>query len=182
METDTNLQSTEVVKELDLDYDLGNLLAVDRNTLAQSDFRENKEGFLSNLARDNTQLLVNQLFQLEHSCTDGCVVVTLPKTTTRIPREKRIPKAKPLTKWEQYAKDKGIKKRKKTKLVWDEMVKDWVPRYGYKKVQAEHAKDWLLEVPDTADPYEDQFTKKKLEAGKDRKERTAETEEHRTGK
>lgn len=36
----------------------------------------------------------------------------------------------------------------------------WVPRYGYRRAEAEHEKDWLLEVPKNADPYEDQFEKK----------------------
>jgi regulator of ribosome biosynthesis len=36
----------------------------------------------------------------------------------------------------------------------------WVPRFGYKRAAAEHEKDWVLEVPGNADPYEDQFEKK----------------------
>lgn len=35
-----------------------------------------------------------------------------------------------------------------------------MPRFGYRRAEAEHAKDWLLEVPKNADPYEDQFEKK----------------------
>ena len=36
----------------------------------------------------------------------------------------------------------------------------WVPRYGYRKVQAEKEKNWVIEVPDNANPYEDQFEKR----------------------
>ena len=39
-------------------------------------------------------------------------------------------------------------------------MQGWVPRYGYKRAAAEHEKDWVLEVPANADPYEDQFEKK----------------------
>jgi len=91
---------------------------------------------------------------------DDVVITKLPKPTYLIPREKHLPKGNQLTKWETYAKEKGISKKKKTKLVWDEIVKGWVPRYGYRKAEAEHEKDWVLEVPGNADPFEDQFGKK----------------------
>lgn len=39
-------------------------------------------------------------------------------------------------------------------------MQQWVPRYGYKRATVEHEKDWVLEVPQNADPYEDQFEKK----------------------
>jgi regulator of ribosome biosynthesis len=34
-----------------------------------------------------------------------------------IPREKPVPVAKPMTKWQSYAKDHGIEKKKKSKIV-----------------------------------------------------------------
>ena len=71
-------------------------------------------------------------------------MATLPPPTEILPREKPIPKAKPLTKWESYAKEKGIQKQKKSKLVWDDVVKEWVPRFGYKKAKAEVEKNWLM--------------------------------------
>lgn len=40
------------------------------------------------------------------------------------------------------------------------MQQKWVPRYGFKRAQAEKDKDWVLEVPQNADPMEDQFEKK----------------------
>lgn len=35
--------------------------------------------------------------------------------------------------------------------------------YGYKKAEAEKDKNWLIEVPDNADPYQDMFAKKNEE-------------------
>lgn len=35
----------------------------------------------------------------------------------------QVPKGKPMTKWAQFAKDRGIRKTKKDKLVWDEASK-----------------------------------------------------------
>lgn len=39
-------------------------------------------------------------------------------------------------------------------------LQKWVPTYGFKRAQAEREKDWVLEVPQNADPMEDQFAKK----------------------
>lgn len=36
----------------------------------------------------------------------------------------------------------------------------WVPLHGYKRAAAEKEKDWLLEVPQNADPYIDRFDEK----------------------
>jgi regulator of ribosome biosynthesis len=44
-----------------------------------------------------------------------------------------VPAAKKKTRWEEYAQQKGIRKRKKGRMVYDET-----------------AKDWLIEVPDQA--------------------------------
>ncbi|KAG7255348.1 hypothetical protein CRUP_006798, partial [Coryphaenoides rupestris] len=56
------LKSITVEKELDLEFDIGNLLALDKNRLDVREFRgQKKEDFLRALARDNTQLLVNEL-------------------------------------------------------------------------------------------------------------------------
>ncbi|CAF1451811.1 unnamed protein product [Adineta steineri] len=54
---------------------------------------------------------------------------------------------------------KCIVKQKKSRFVWDEQKKEWGRHYGYKKANDE-SKVWLIEVPTSADPNEDQFAKK----------------------
>ncbi|GAB6032640.1 Rhodanese- sulfurtransferase [Chamberlinius hualienensis] len=164
-------KSIEVKKNLDLDIDLGNLLAFDNNVLDAKQYRPNINSFLKELARDNTQLVINKIWELPHERREDAVVVQLPPPRTRVPREKPLPKAAPLTKWEEYAKAKGIQKRNKTKKVWDEGAKEWKPRWGYRRGD-DNTKDWLIEVPGNADPYEDQFDKRK----NDKKERVAKNE------
>ena len=39
---------------------------------------------------------------------------------TRLPREKPLPAEKVLTKWQVFAQQKGIRKRKRSKTEWDE--------------------------------------------------------------
>ncbi|XP_059809014.1 ribosome biogenesis regulatory protein homolog [Hypanus sabinus] len=168
------LKSISVEKELELEFDLGNLAAFDVNAPNVRDFRLHPEQFLRSLARDNTQLLVNAVWKLPTERVQDVTVAKLPQGTTRIPREKAVPKPRPRTRWEEFARLKGIRKKKKTNLVWDEEKKDWRRRWGYKRVNDE-TKDWVIEVPETADPNEDQFAKRAVA----KKERVAKNELNR---
>ncbi|XP_043935734.1 ribosome biogenesis regulatory protein homolog [Protopterus annectens] len=166
--------SINVHKSLDLEFDLGNLLATDKNSIDIREFSKSPKGeFLCGLARDNTQLLIASIWQLPIERVEEAVVANLPDPTTRLPQEKPVPKAKPLTRWEQFAKLKGLQK-KKTNLVWDEVSKEWKRRWGYNRAK-DNTKEWLIEVPDKADPIEDQFAKRI----KAKKERVAKNELNR---
>lgn len=161
------LQRITVHKELELEFDLGNLLASDRNpptVLRQAG--PSPEAELRALARDNTQLLVNQLWQLPTERVEEAVVARLPEPATRLPREKPLPRPRPLTRWQQFARLKGIRPKKKTNLVWDEVSGQWRRRWGYKRAR-DDTKEWLIEVPGSADPMEDQFAKR-IRAKKER--------------
>ncbi|XP_014014999.2 ribosome biogenesis regulatory protein homolog [Salmo salar] len=169
------LKSITVQKELDLEFDIGNLVAYDKNRIDIRQFREQKkDDFLRSLARDNTQLLINEIWKHPTERVEEVIVVKLPEPTTALPREKPPPKPRPPTKWEEFAKLKGIQKKKKTNLVWDDVAKEWKRRWGYKRVN-DGTKEWLIEVPETADPNEDQFAKR----NKAKKEKVAKNELHR---
>ncbi|KAJ8279754.1 hypothetical protein COCON_G00068200 [Conger conger] len=151
------------------------MLALDKNPPSIREFRENKKDeFLRSLARDNAQLLLNEIWKLPTERVDEVIVAKLPEPTTRLPREKPPPKPRPPTKWEEFAKLKGIQKKKKTNLMWDDVHKEWKRRWGYKRAK-DDTKEWLLEVPETADPNEDQFAKR----NKAKKERVAKNELNR---
>jgi regulator of ribosome biosynthesis len=62
------------------------------------------------------------LWELPIERREDLVVALLPPGKTVLPREKHCPKPRPLTKWEQYALEKGITKKKKTNVVWDDIV------------------------------------------------------------
>lgn len=165
------LKSTEVTKACPVDIDLGNLLLWDPNVVDQAAYKENREDYIRQTMRDNMQLLANALWQVPIERHDTAVVAKLPEPKTIVPREKPLPKPKPLTKWQEFAQKKGIVKRKKSKFVWDETHKEWRPRFGFKKANDE-SKPWLIEVPGNADPNEDQFAKRLTE----KKERVAKNE------
>ncbi|XP_034247896.1 ribosome biogenesis regulatory protein homolog [Thrips palmi] len=150
-----------VEKHLEVDLDPGNLLAFDTNEVEVAKLRSNSEEYLKNLTRDNVQILLNKVWELPTRRVEECVVVELPKPSYIIPRSLPVPKPREPTKWEKFAKEKGIVKTKKSKLQWDEVLKKWIPRFGYKKAAAEKEKDWVIELKGNDDPMEDQFEKKK---------------------
>ncbi|CAH0398028.1 unnamed protein product [Chilo suppressalis] len=152
-----------VEKHLDLQFDVGSLLAFDTNDLDTKSINSLKDTYLQSLSRDNTQLLLNKIWELPTERIEEAIVVRLPPPTTILPRAKPVPKPKPLTKWQEFAKEKGITKKKKDKSQWDEQLQKWVPLYGFRKAAAEKEKNWLIEVPQNVDPMTDMYEKKASE-------------------
>ncbi|CAG8552768.1 1632_t:CDS:2 [Funneliformis mosseae] len=150
-----------VEKPIPLQYDLAILAGFDTNALDESRLKNDADTYLEEYTRDGTQLIINQIFKLPVTSSDLGVMAELPDLVTVLPREKPLPKPKPLTRWEKFAKIKGVQHRKKSKMIHDEATGEWVPRWGYKGTNDDGANDWLIPVPDNADPFEDQFTKKR---------------------
>ena len=75
-------------------------------------------------------------------------MLNLPAPTTPLPREKPLPLEKRETKWERFARKKGIIKKSKneSKLVYDEEKGDWVPKWGYRGRKKDDEGDWIVEV------------------------------------
>lgn len=167
----------QVKKPIPMIFDLGCLAGFDINSIENDQFTnpgEELETYLKDICRDGVQLLINEVFQLPVIGTDLGFMASLPKPTTALPREKPVPKPKPLTRWEKFAKAKGIKNKKRDRMVYDEKSGEYRPRYGYKGVnQADN--DWLIEVPDNVDPETDMFSK----ARADKKERVKKNEAQR---
>ena len=56
----------------------------------------------------------------------------MPEVGILFPRSKRLPEEKILTKWEKFAKEKGIKKHKRNGMKYDPTTKQDVARWGKK--------------------------------------------------
>ncbi|KAL4893322.1 ribosomal biogenesis regulatory protein [Aspergillus ambiguus] len=138
-------------------FDLGHLLANDPNPLEISR-SEPLNASLRSTARDGAQALLNQLLTTcPITSSPQGVLLTLPTPTTALPRHKPLPTPKPPTKWELFARKKGIgkyntrpgaalaDKERRKKLVYDEEKGEWVPRWGYKG-KNKSDDDWLVEV------------------------------------
>jgi len=114
-------------------YDLGNLMMVDTHSFDGLNEKEiiekankNYEGIL--------QALIALKDKSEPKDFDRPILeVTLPPKMLEFPRQKPIPKPKPLTKWEKFRLQKGLRPhQKKPRLVYDEITKSWVPRFGFR--------------------------------------------------
>ncbi|KAG8484928.1 hypothetical protein CXB51_021626 [Gossypium anomalum] len=120
------------------------------------------------------QVVADSLFNLPSTQDVDGPLVKLPPPTTKLPREKHLPKPKPPTKWEEFAKRKGIKKRKKDKVAWDEQNGTWKRRFGYDSVN--DGKDIpIIEAKMTDEPGEDPFAKRQ----DDKKKRVEKQEKNR---
>ncbi|XP_065074094.1 ribosome biogenesis regulatory protein homolog [Ochlerotatus camptorhynchus] len=150
-----------VQKHLEAVLDEGHLMVTDPNYFDDDKFKADIEQYLLDLTRDNVQLLINSIWELPTEREEEFVVAKLPPARMALPRARKLPVPKPLTKWEEIAKAKGIKKRTRDKKVYDEVLDKWVPTYGYQRFKAEKEKDWVLEVPQNADPNKDMFQEKR---------------------
>ena len=86
-------------KEDDLTYDVGNLACFDTHPISLQEV--NAQGGLSSVdkflikhARDNAQLLFNQIFNLETEASDVGRLAVLPEGETPLPRYRPVPKPK----------------------------------------------------------------------------------------
>lgn len=144
-------------REDNLTYDLKHLAAYDIAPLNP------KVNFME-YTRDSVQLLVNKLFLLPQVKSEEGVLVTLPEQELfRLPRSKPVPKEKPKTRWQKFMEERNMTKKKRSKMVWDEVSGDWKPRWGYKSVKKGGEEDHFLEVKPGDDPNENPFEKKKAE-------------------
>jgi len=136
-----------------LEMDLGNLLVFD--------YQEQKKGFdISVHTQRCVQEMFGQVFNLPVTASDAGPLARLPEPTSKIPREKPPPQQKVATKWEEFAKSKGIVKRKKSRMVWDDIAKEYRPRWG-KDRPLDPKQDWVLphnpeklEAAGVEDPFE----------------------------
>lgn len=161
------LRPITVSKPTPYTFDLGHLLANDPNPLPETSSTNPAEqnSILKTTARDGAQSLLNQLLTTcpinpsstsSSANTPTTLLLTLPTPTTILPRQKPLPKPKPPTKWELFARKKGIGKYKsklgaddterRKKLVYDEASGEWVPKWGYKGKNKQGEGDWLVEV------------------------------------
>lgn len=153
------LQCIMVYKELELEFDLGNLLVMDWNFLMVVW----SVGFMLEvdlwvLVWDNMQLFINQLWQLFIECVEEVLVVWLLEFIICLLCEKLVFWLWLFICWQQFVCFKGICFKKKINLVWDEVSGQWWCCWGYQCV-CDDIKEWLIEVFGGVDFMEDQFVK-----------------------
>lgn len=119
----------DIEKTVNLEYDLARIFAFD-----PTEVTDTSESTLQQQSRHNVQLLFQQLYNLPKADLPGIDrYVQLPKPTVTLPREKPIPKPKELSRWEKFRRKSGIRKRKRSKMEWDEDTQSWKRRWGKDK-------------------------------------------------
>ncbi|KAJ9655153.1 hypothetical protein H2198_005928 [Neophaeococcomyces mojaviensis] len=163
---------TTVDKATPYTYDLAHLSATDPNPLPStssllSQSLSARNETLKSIARDGTQTLLTTLLtspSVTIASTRDLLLMTLPPCdpANQTPRWKPLPKPKEPTKWEQFAKKKGIGKYggnlkggaaledRRKNAVYDEEKGEWVKKWGYKGKKEPGAvqDDWLVELDD----------------------------------
>jgi regulator of ribosome biosynthesis len=137
------------------EYDLHHFIAYDPTPIDVHALNTDNT-YLTAHSRENVQLLFNRIFSLPESkeLTHAVLlqrgesgrVVDLPDPITRFPRHKPIPKPKPLTKWEQFAKERGLQKKKRSRMVYDEYSESYKPRTGYGRAVKDGSDQWVIEA------------------------------------
>ena len=164
-------KSTLVEKDIPPDVDTGFLTVTDTNPLDTESYgcillsillhtnlflthfftpSHEREAYLQSNARDGVQLLVAALFSLPTQSSPEGPLGQLPAPNTHLPRAKPLPKPKPPTKWEKFARAKGIQSQRRDRKVWDEESQTWVARWGWKGRNKAEETQWLHEVPANA--------------------------------
>jgi len=156
--------------------DLGNLLAFDPHHRFTS-IPPSREELVQECLQQGTKLVqavADALFNLPSNEETQGPIVALPPPSTRLPREKPLPKPKPPTKWELFAIKKGIKNRKRDKLVFDDQTESWKRQYGYDRVNDDNDVP-IIEAKMTDEPGVDPFAKRRAE----KKQRVEKNEKNR---
>lgn len=104
------------------------LVLVDTEPILRTEDIESRVKDIS--TRNSTALLAGIKELLCHHSEEG-KLTELPRVPNfSIPRWRRIPETSVAeTKWKRYAREHGIKNRKKRGKIWDDGA--WRPRYGY---------------------------------------------------
>lgn len=138
--------------------DAGHLAVFDPTPIDAKAYKKNTDAFLKSHTCAAIQMLVRQLNTLPQEKTNRGPIAELPKPDLVTPREKPIPKAKPLTRWQKFAQEKGIVKKKRSVMEYDELREEYRPRHGKDRLN-DTKEDWLLPHKegkgDDYDPWEE---------------------------
>lgn len=159
-----------------ISLDVGNLVAFDER--AQKNANPTEETI-----REVAESLVHAIFTLPLTDDVDGRYVTLPNGAFELPREKPIPRERQTTKWEKYAREKGIQKdKKRDRLVLDDATGEYVPRYGRGSKNAID-RDIILphkeSMGDDYNPFTEKRKEKKKRVVTNHKKQTANIERSR---
>ncbi|CAB1097939.1 unnamed protein product [Ectocarpus sp. CCAP 1310/34] len=150
--------------EDDLQFDLRNLLVVNPHQVDEQALADDSEEYLKGQAQAAVQSLINRLFVLPTVPSEVGPVATLPaKEESALPRAKPVPAPKAETRWDRFAKEKGITGSKRSRMVWDDDLKEWRPRHGFKRANDGVLNHAIVEVKPGKDPMANPWSEARAE-------------------
>jgi regulator of ribosome biosynthesis len=140
---------------------------------------------LQSTARDAAQSLITHLLTTTtiQSTPTGLTMQLPPTDPPLLPRWKPLPKPKAPSKWESFARKKGIGKfggatkggaaleEKRKNATFNEETGEWEKKWGYKGRGMREGQEWLVEVDDKAKKVEEEGRSVRSEPKRDRMER-----------
>ena len=157
-------------RPIPFEVDLGNLLCSDLNPVPPSPTSAD----LASISQDCAQALVKHILvsgQIRSSASKGTVLL-LPQPTTRLPRGKPLPKPKAETKWERFARLKGIKPRSRGRNM--SQVEE-----GRRERNCDPDNDWLVEVDERKEEELDGAETVRSQGRRERNDRVRKNERQR---
>lgn len=143
-------------------FDLRNLTAINSHQVDTTQVTSDE--YLLQKASEATQQLLKELWALPLDKSDANntkggheICAILPsQSMISLPRVLPPPPPKVDTKWDQFAKERGMQPgRKRERKVWDEATGTWLYRHGYQKANADGGEWPIMEVKKNDDPYAD---------------------------
>ena len=151
----------------EVSYDLRNLCCTSSDSVILNS--GDREEILRSVAIKTGQSLIESIFSLPVEKSEYGPLVTLPdKEIMKLPRKQHVPEPKPETKWEKFAREKGIKNTKKERMVYDEVNDVYRPRYGYKSIKSVIDETPVIEIKNGMDPYADPWSEARKEKAENR--------------
>jgi len=131
------MDSTE--NNFNTNLDLGRLSVFDAQP--SNNLLELNEEYMQEKAKENIKLILSELYKLKNiqngekqenvDYDKPQNAVKLPLPTTILPRSRTIPKtSKDKTKWEKFMDERGMSKKKRSRMIWSDQMGEYLPRWG----------------------------------------------------
>lgn len=88
---------------------------------------------INNSAQEMIKELVNSIKKNKSTRVEGSLIFEISPSLYILPKSTNEEKER--TKWENFAREKGIKRKKKSRMVFSEKFNKWLPRYGSRSEQ-----------------------------------------------
>lgn len=102
------------------------------------------KGSINDTAKTMIQEMVKSIKTCRSTRVQGDLIFETVPTTYILPKSYSEDKIK--TKWEKFAEEKGIQKKKRSRMVFSEKFNKWMPRYGSKSEQNQILQGGVVEV------------------------------------